>query len=267
MISDSDVESYKKDGAIFIKGLLNSSEISILRKGIDLNISCPSSLSKIASCENDPGEFFEDFCTWKENEFYQKIIFNSQIPEIASKLMISKQVRLYHDHMLVKKSGTQQRTPWHQALPYYNIEGSQNISFWIPVDPVPIESSLNLVAGSHKGRWYLPRTFLKKQANWFPEGSLEEPPDISKNLRKYKILSWRTEPGDAVAFHMLTLHSGSGSKNLRRVFSVRLLGDDIRHAPRNWETSPEFPGLSKELPAGFPLENNLFPIIWPKKFK
>ena len=82
MISDSDVESYKKDGAIFIKGLLNSSEISILRKGIDLNISCPSSLSKIASCENDPGEFFEDFCTWKENEFYQKIIFNSQIPEI-----------------------------------------------------------------------------------------------------------------------------------------------------------------------------------------
>jgi len=29
-----------------------------------------------------------------------------------------------------------QPTPWHQDQPYYNIEGRQNVSFWIPVDPV-----------------------------------------------------------------------------------------------------------------------------------
>jgi len=265
MISCADLKNFKKDGAIKIKGILDSSEIKILRKGIDFNISNPSLLSKIASGENDPGEFFEDFCTWQENIYYQRIIFNSQVPKIAAKLMDSKEVRLYHDHMLVKKSGTKQSTPWHQDLPYYNIEGSQNISFWIPVDPVPCESSLYFVAGSHKGDWYLPRTFLNKEANWFPEGSLIESPDISNNLDKYKILNWELEPGDALAFHMLTLHSGSGSNSLRRVFSVRLLGDDMRHAPRTWETSPEFAELSKELPAGVRLNHELFPKIWPKK--
>ena len=43
-------------------------------------------------------------------------------------------------------------------------------------------------------------------------------------------------------FYMLTLHNGAGTKALRRVFSVRMLGDDIRYAQRTWVTSPGFPG-------------------------
>ena len=172
-------------------------------------------------------------------------------------------MRLYHDHMLVKKSGTMQRTPWHQDQPYYNIEGRQNVSFWIPVDPVPHEWTLEFVAGSHLGNWYLPRTFLKKEAKWFPEGSLKEPPDIKADPDNYSVLSCALEPGDAVAFHMLTLHNGAGTKALRRVFSVRMLRDDIRYAPLTWETSPGFPGFSAELSAGVPMEHKLFPLIWP----
>ena len=89
--------------------------------------------------------------------------------------MFSEQARLYHDQMLVKKFRTKQMTHWYQDQPYYNIEGRQNVSFWIPVDPVPLEWTLELVAVSHLENCYLPRTFLKKEAKWFPEGSLKEP--------------------------------------------------------------------------------------------
>jgi hypothetical protein len=63
---------------------------------------------------------------------------------------------------------------------------------------------------------------------------------------------------------MLTLHSAAGvaGGGRRRVFSVRLLGDDMRHAPRRWRTSPDFPGLAETLPAGAPLEHPLFPPLW-----
>jgi hypothetical protein len=63
---------------------------------------------------------------------------------------------------------------------------------------------------------------------------------------------------------MLTLHASAGvsGPDRRRVFSVRLLGDDIRHAPRRWPTSPEFPGLSGTLAAGAPMEHPLFPPLW-----
>ena len=262
-ITEADIEAYQIDGAVLIKGLLNDQEVSDLREGIDANISNPSLNSKIASNNNDPGWFVEDFCTWQKNSSYQRIIFESSVPEVASKLMRSKQVRLYHDHMLVKKKGTLQRTPWHQDQPYYNIEGNQNISFWIPVDPVPLKWTLELVAGSHKGLWYMPRNFLENHAKWFPEGSLNEIPDIDANLKKFRVLKWELEPGDAVAFHMLTLHSGEGTGALRRVFSIRMLGDDIIHAPRTWKTSPEFPDLLDQLPAGRPMDHKLFPLAWP----
>jgi hypothetical protein len=63
---------------------------------------------------------------------------------------------------------------------------------------------------------------------------------------------------------MLTLHAASGvsAGRRRRVFSVRLIGDDIRHAPRRWQTSPDFPGLAAELPAGAPMEHPRFPLLW-----
>ncbi|MBC8257764.1 MAG: phytanoyl-CoA dioxygenase family protein [SAR324 cluster bacterium] len=263
-ISTAEIKAYEKDGVVLIRNILTADEVADLRDGIELNIANPSELAQVASNESDPGWFFEDFCTWQENPAYQRIIFESDLAEVASKLMCSKQVRLFHDHMLVKNKGTLQRTPWHQDLPYYNIQGRQNISFWIPVDPVPFAWSLEFAAGSHRDSWYLPRTFLKKQAKWFPEGSLEEAPEIGVDPDNSRVLSWELEPGDAVAFHMLTLHAGAGAEDLRRVFSVRMIGDDILHAPREWRTSPEFPGLSEQLPAGVPMDHKFFPLTWPK---
>jgi hypothetical protein len=50
----------------------------------------------------------------------------------------------------------------------------------------------------------------------------------------------------------------------RRVFSARYLGDDIRHAPRRWKTSPDFPGLAGRLPAAEPLDDPQLPVVWPR---
>ena len=47
----------------------------------------------------------------------------------------------------------------------------------------------------------------------------------------------------------------------RRVFSLRYLGDDARHAPRAWTTSPAFPGLADALPDGAPMDHALFPLL------
>jgi len=173
-------------------------------------------------------------------------------------------VRLYHDHLLVKEPGTRQRTPWHQDQPYYNIEGRMSASMWLPMDPVPRESSLEFIAGSHLGPWLMPRAFLDNEARWFPGGSLAELPDIEAHRPGYPIISWPLEPGDAVFFHMLALHGAAGvsGANRRRVLSVRFIGEDIRHAPRRWKTSPPFPGLEEELPAGAEMAHPLFPIVW-----
>lgn len=262
-LTEQTVEDYQRDGAVVIRGLFSAEEIRTLAEAIETNIASPSRRSKVASSPDDPGWFMEDFCTWQDNPGYRRFIEESSLAGVAARLMRSSGVRLFHDHMLVKEPGTVQRTPWHQDQPYYNIDGFQNVSFWIPVDPVPREWTLEFVAGSHLKGWLMPRTFMDEEARWFPEGSMEEVPDIEADRSSYTILGWALEPGDAVAFHMLTLHSAAGvpGQHRRRVFSVRLMGDDIVHAPRKWETSPEFPGLQEELPAGAPMDHPLFPVL------
>jgi hypothetical protein len=63
---------------------------------------------------------------------------------------------------------------------------------------------------------------------------------------------------------MATLHAAGANPGprRRRVMSLRFLGDDMVHAPRSWTTSPDFPGLVDELPAGAALDHPLFPVLW-----
>jgi len=261
------IAAFQRDGAVCLKGLLDGEQMALLEQGIEENLQNPSPRGKIASEEGDPGRFFEDFCNWQDNPHYRRFIFQGQLGKVAGLLMESKQVRLYHDHFLVKEPGTRQRTPWHQDQPYYNVDGRQNCSMWIAVDPVARESTLEFIAGSHKGPWLMPRTFKDNQAKWFPEGTLADLPDIEAARENYPILGWEIEPGDVVCFHMLTLHAAGGvaEGRRRRVFSLRFLGDDMRHAPRPWVTSPEFPGLAGRLPAGAPMDDPLFPLLWQRE--
>jgi ectoine hydroxylase-related dioxygenase (phytanoyl-CoA dioxygenase family) len=263
MIDDQSVAAFQRDGAVCIRQLFRPEEMQTLRRGIDANLAALSPRAKVASAADDPGYFVEDFCNWQENEHYRRFIFDSPLAETAGRLMQSSTARLYHDHMLTKEPGTRQPTPWHQDQPYYNIEGRQNVSFWIPVDAVNRESTLEFIAGSHLGPWLMPRSFMDAEARWFPEGTLADLPDIEGNRDAYPILGWELQPGDAVGFHMLMLHAARGvGERRRRVFSVRFLGDDIKHAPRRWKTSPEFPGLTDELAAGAPMKHRLFPLLW-----
>ncbi len=262
-LSDSDIADFRRDGALVVRQLLDAEELALLRAGIEANLAAPSARSKIASRPDDPGRFFEDFCNWQVNPQYQQLVFGSPLACLAQRLMGSQSVRLYHDHLLVKEPGTRQRTNWHQDQPYYNIEGKQNVSMWIPVDPVSRSATLEFVAGSHRGPWLMPRSFLSNEARWFPPGSLQELPDIEADRAAHPIVGWEIEPGDIVCFHMLTLHAAGGVQGTgrRRVFSLRLLGDDIKHAPRPWLTSPAFDGLEQTLAAGAPMNSPLFPLL------
>lgn len=253
---------YWRDGAVCVRGAFSAADVELARAAIDANLAALSPNAKRASDDSD-GAFIEDFCSWSRLDEIRRFVDESPAAPIAAGLIGATTTRLYHDHVLVKEPGTRQPTPWHQDLPYYNVDGRQNVSMWIPVDPVPLASTLRFVAGSHLGPWYLPRTFRDGEAKWFPSGTLADLPDIDGKPEQFEILEWELEPGDAVCFHMLTLHSAGGVSGTarRRVLSLRFLGDDIVHAPRPWTTSPPFPGLVDELPAGAPMEHRLFPVV------
>jgi ectoine hydroxylase-related dioxygenase (phytanoyl-CoA dioxygenase family) len=248
----SAAEEFRRDGAVALRGVLSPDEVEALRAGVEENLAAPGPLAI------ETGAFFEDFRNWERIAPFAEVIRTSGLAAAAGELMGAETVRLFHDHVLVKEAGSTEKTPWHQDQPYYCVDGVQNVSFWIPLDPVSRENTLEFAPGSHApGTWYMPRTFVTGTAMVFDEGALEEVPEIPES----DVIGWPLEPGDAVAFHMLTLHRAAGSATRRRAFSLRLLGDDARYAPRPHRTSPPFPELA-DLPAGSALPDELFPVLW-----
>ena len=242
---------------------------ALLRAGIEQNLAHLSPRAKVASGADDPGRFVEDFCNWQDNEYYRRFVFDSALAEVAGRLMRSSSARLYHDHMLTKEPRTRQPTPWHQDQPYYNIDGRQNCSFWIPVDAVSRESTLEFVAGSHLGPWLMPRSFMDAQAKWFPEGSLADLPNIEAAGDAYPILGWDLEPGDVVCFHMLTLHAAPGV-TAGRIGAACSRYDFSAMTSRTRRVAGalrrNFPACATQLPAGAADERSALPgaVAWSR---
>jgi ectoine hydroxylase-related dioxygenase (phytanoyl-CoA dioxygenase family) len=264
MIPDDVVAAFARDGVVCLRSVLDAGQVAAAADAIEEVLAAPGPLAQVASGADDPGAFVEDFCRWQEIPQIERLARYSRVPALAAALMATPQVRFYHDHILVKEAATAQRTPWHQDQPYYNVDG-RGVSAWIPVDPVPAGGCLELVAGSHRGPWLMPRTFLKKEARWFPEGSLAELPDIDADRGAWDVRRFDMQPGDAIFFDFLTLHGapGFGYRTRRRILSLRYLSAGVRHAPRTWRTSPPYDDLAAGLPAGAAMDHPLFPVVWP----
>ncbi|CAN5636714.1 phytanoyl-CoA dioxygenase family protein [soil metagenome] len=258
-------DTFRLEGVAILRDVLDADELDTLAAGVDRNLADLSPFGMNATKPGEPGAFIEDFRNWQRISQYERVIRDSALGEVAAELMGSNEVRLFHDHLLVKEAGTLDRSPWHQDQPYYCIDGEQTVSFWIPLDPVERQNTLEFAAGSHTDGWYMPRSFVKGTSMVFDEGELAEVPDIEADRDGWNIRGWEMEPGDAVAFNMLTLHAAAGSPTRRRAFSVRFMGDDVRYAPRPHRTSPPFEELAGgAIEAGAPMEHVLFPVIWPK---
>jgi len=240
--------------------------VESLRAGVERNLAAPGPFVRHYTPEGGPGFFFGDYCNWQRIDEYRQFVEQSSLGEIAARMMGAREVRFFHEHVLVKEPSTPEPTPWHHDHPYYSVDCDQSASFWIPLDPVGQDVCPEFIVGSHKwGTWYVPKRFSGQE--WEreeePEG-LESIPDIDANRGDYEIVNFDVQPGDAIVFDFLTVHGAppNRSSNRRRAFSARVIGDNARWAVRSGPTSPPFPELSAALKAGQSLDGvEEFPVI------
>lgn len=259
LLSETDVETYQRDGVVLIRGLFGD-WVDTIRAGIERNMAEPGPYASENRKDGESGRFFDDYCNWQRIPEFREVIENSPAAEVAADLMQSREVQAFHDHVLVKEPGTSMATPWHTDGPYYFVEGQQTVSFWSPVDPVK-DAALRMVAGSH--RWekpVLPMRWVSEES-YFPNVD-DYIPVPDPDAEGMPVLEWQMEPGDAVAFNYGILHGARGntSTTRRRAFSLRLVGDDARYVERPGRTSPPFPG--HDMTPGQRLREDWFPVIY-----
>lgn len=257
--SEETISQFKQSGAAVLRGYFKD-WVEPLREGIEKNLASPSPYVRDYT-DSAQGRFFGDYCNWQRIDEYRDFLFKSPAAKIARELMGSQNVRLFHEHVLIKEPGTSIPTPWHHDQPYYCVDGQQNCSLWLALDRIPREASLEFVAASHRlNKMFQPERFDKSPL--YEDSKYATMPDIDAERDSYDILSWELESGDAVAFHFLTLHSAPGNRSAdrrRRAISSRWIGDDAVFAVREGKTSPPFPNC--RLQHGEPMDGDDFPLI------
>jgi len=260
-VSKASIEDFQVDGVVVLRDVF-APWVEGIREAIEQNKRSPSWRERTYRPEDgSESEFFQDYCVWSKFAGYRAVVESSPMAQIAAHLMRSHTARIFHDHILVKEPGNAIVTPWHHDQPYYLVEGLQSVSFWVPVDPVSRERSIEYVAGSHRwGKDFTPKRF--DGTDLYANDQNEGMPDIDADREAFDIRGWAVEPGDAIAFNFRTLHGAPANHSSvrRRVVSIRWVGDDARFINRPGQTSPNFPGLDYE--DGMPFEGEEFPVLY-----
>jgi len=260
-VSRQQIEDYRRDGAVVLRAVFTD-WVEALRRGVESNMTSPGPHgSENVLAGDGGGRFFDDYCNWQRIPEFTDFMRNSPAAAVAGALMESRQVQVFHDHVLVKEPGTPKPTPWHQDMPYYCVAGMQTGSYWIPLDPVSEETTLRLVLGSHRwSRLLRPKRWASGEDFYADDSEFMDMPDIEGG--PYSIMAEALEPGDAILFNYRTVHGAKGNtgSRRRRAFSARFVGDDAHFIQRQGRTSPPYPGIGQS--TGERLREDWFPTVW-----
>ncbi len=262
-VSPADVDTFQRDGVILLKNLFPE-WVKPLRAGLQRNMDEAQNYAfpcdSVAPGGN--GRFFDSYCNWHRIPEYQAFVSQSAAAHLAAQFMRSKTAQLFHEHVFCKESGTQTATPWHHDLPYYCVDGIQNISVYVALDTTPAETAVRFLAGSHRtGQLYFPRHFVDGSDYAQDDSAMTSVTPLIESFKDSEIRSFALEPGDVILFDFRTLHGTTDApvQKRRRAFSTRWLGDDMVYCERAGETSPPLKDLGVKPGARMP--SALFPVF------
>ena len=219
------IEEFEANGAVCLRQVFSPEWIAKIRAGIQQNLVHPSGFSEALRDPPNKAMYFNDYFNWRHISEFRDFAFHSPAAEVARQLMRSSTVTFYHEHVLVKERGALKETPWHQDQAYYPFDGDQVCSIWLPVDDVPLETTLQFVRGSHKEGWFFPRKFatslnyplktVPQSNNAKVDGNVYRNVPGAEEIARREILQWSLSVGDCVVFHMKTLHGEQREDHLQ----------------------------------------------------
>ena len=257
------------DGAVVLRNVISEEWLSVVEAGIERDIQNPGPYFHGYVPDNGIGKFHGNIRLWETDPEMGRFCKEGPLAALAAQFFDSSKVSLFYDQLFVKEAGTENRTRWHNDLPYWPIRGQQIMSFWVALDEVTIESGgLEFIKGSHLWDiWYQPETFGKTSGHGEYERNPDyvDIPDIEARKEDYDIISWDLTPGDVYAFHAMTVHGSGGNLRpdvRRRGYTVRYCGDDAVYDSRKGTQSHLRSDLHED---GDQLDSLQYPLVWTKR--
>ena len=236
-VTPAQVNYFNENGFIKIKNIFEPAVIDYMNIVISKEVDRLNN-QQIPLEERDTygKAFLQIMNLWTHTTVVKDIVFSKRIAQIATGLMQTAGVRLYHDQALFKepKGG---HTPWHADQYYWPLATENTVTAWIPLQATPLNyGPLEFSAGSNKltaGR----DKQISDESQAFLEAELKD--------QKFEHVIEPFDVGE-ISFHRGWLYHRAGpnvSGNMRKVMTMIYMDKDtVLKTPENhnqqadWDT-------------------------------
>jgi ectoine hydroxylase-related dioxygenase (phytanoyl-CoA dioxygenase family) len=151
ILTEEQIAFYRENKFIKLKNVLDAEAVAFFDEVISDQVNKMNTVTEPLEERTPYGKaFLQLFNLWRENDIAKELIFSKRLAKIASDLMETEGVRLYHDQALYKEAGGG-ITPWHADQYYWPLKTDKTITAWIPLQATSLEMGpLEFSAGSQK---------------------------------------------------------------------------------------------------------------------
>lgn len=206
MLTSEQIEFFRENGYILVKGLLTKEEAADLRSETH---ALAERLARHGSIDATWGSAREAVASAKDTQIlhchdvqfqaaaFARLIVDPRLTDVAAQIIGSPNVQLHHTKMFIKPPEKGSPFPMHQDAPYFPHDNHSMIAAIIHFDDAPLEKGcVRVVPGSHK------LGMIEHSTEGGHHLSFEEYPIEAAT-------PCPAEAGDALFFSYLTIH-GSG---------------------------------------------------------
>lgn len=150
-LTQDQIDFYQQNRFIKIKQVFDADTIAFFNQAISNRVEQMNTETRPLEERSTYGKaFLQLFNLWREDPIVKELVFSKRLAQIATDLMQTTGVRMYHDQALFKEGGGG-ITPWHADQYYWPLETDKTITAWIPLQETPLEMGpLEFSAGSHQ---------------------------------------------------------------------------------------------------------------------
>jgi ectoine hydroxylase-related dioxygenase (phytanoyl-CoA dioxygenase family) len=253
------VSFYQKNRYIKLRQVLNEETLEFFNNAITVRVNQMKAIDTPLEQRSTYGKaFLQLFNLWCEDEVVKKLIFSKRLGRIASNLMQTDGVRIYHDQALFKEGGGG-ITPWHADQYYGPLETDKTVTAWMPLQATPLElGPLEFSAASHQ----------------IVEGRELEIGDESEAViqQKLRVTDFKhvIEPFDAgeISFHSGWVFHRAGANvtnQMRKVMTIIFMDKDMKlKAPENKNQINDWNTWCPGATVGEVINSPINPIIYQR---
>jgi len=150
-VTNEQIEQFRENGFIKLKNVLTQELLDQYGQEITrlTHANNPHKDTPIEERSTYGKAFIQVGNLWEKSGLARKFSFSKRIAQIATQLLGTRGVRMWHDQALYKEAGGG-FTPWHVDQQYWPMATGMSVTAWIPLQAVPMDMGpLCFGKGSH----------------------------------------------------------------------------------------------------------------------